>query len=270
MYFNHECISCIFETLRRTPKKARCWWALCQKNAFLFSQKSEMDREHPLLAPRHSLLSDTAVKRNIQDGRIVIVPFEERNLSSSSYDVTLGPYYYTETPTAVIDVFNPYSQKDVQRVWGEAKKAEMHAAWSKRHGGHVLENIPLDAEIIWLHPGETILAHTQEFIGGRESITTMMKTRSSMGRSFVATCKCAGWGDVGYVNRWTMEITNNSEHHMIPLVVGRRIAQIVFFETEGVISTASSYENSGKYQSSYVKHKGFLHKGPTHNVICAV
>ena len=47
-----------------------------------------------------------------------------------------------------------------------------------------------------LHPGETILAHTQEFIGGRECVTTMMKARSSLGRVFVAVCKCAGWGDV--------------------------------------------------------------------------
>jgi hypothetical protein len=43
-----------------------------------------------------------------------------------------------------------------------------------------------------------------------------------------------------------MEITNNSTHYSIPLVVGRRVAQIVFFETEGTLNT--SYEQSGKYQ----------------------
>lgn len=37
---------------------------------------------------------------------------------------------------------------------------------------------------------------------------------------------------MGYINRWTMEITNNSQHYSIPLVVGRRIAQIVFFHCE--------------------------------------
>jgi dCTP deaminase len=100
-----------------------------------------------------------------------------------------------------------------------------------------------------LAPGETILGHTQEFIGGRKSVTTMMKARSSMGRNFIEVCKCAGWGDVGYVNRWTMEITNNSRHYSIPLVVGRRIAQIVFFDSEGTIQDAS-YEDKGKYQTS--------------------
>jgi dCTP deaminase len=99
-----------------------------------------------------------------------------------------------------------------------------------------------------LRPGETILAHTNEFIGGRDSVTTMMKARSSLGRNFIEVCKCAGWGDVGYVNRWTMEITNNSKNYIIPLVVGRRIAQIIFFETGPIL--AKDYATTGKYASS--------------------
>ena len=96
--------------------------------------------------------------------------------------------------------------------------------------------------------GETILAHTIEFIGGKNYITTMMKARSSMGRNFIEVCKCAGWGDVGFTNRWTMEITNNSRHYVIPLVVGRRIAQIVFMKT-GAIAGAD-YTEGGKYQGT--------------------
>jgi len=52
-----------------------------------------------------------------------------------------------------------------------------------------------------------------------------------------------------YVNRWTMEITNNSRYYSIPLVVGRRIAQIVFFDSDGTIDHRS-YEQTGKYQST--------------------
>jgi dCTP deaminase len=98
--------------------------------------------------------------------------------------------------------------------------------------------------VILLNPGETILCHTQEFIGARRGATTMMKTRSSLGRNFIETCKCAGWGDVGYVSRWTMEVTNISSF-IVPLVVGMRVAQIVFFPVEGV---SGDYEsNGGKY-----------------------
>lgn len=77
----------------------------------------------------------------------------------------------------------------------------------------------------------------------------MMKARSSLGRNFIEVCKCAGWGDIGYVNRWTMEITNNSRFYSIPLVVGRRIAQIVFFDSAGTIGSRS-YADTGKYQKS--------------------
>ena len=49
-----------------------------------------------------------------------------------------------------------------------------------------------------------------------------------------------------------MEITNNSRYYSIPLVVGRRIAQIVFFDTEGI--EQKSYETTGKYQTRYVQN----------------
>jgi hypothetical protein len=46
-----------------------------------------------------------------------------------------------------------------------------------------------------------------------------------------------------------MEITNNSRYYSVPLVVGRRIAQIIFFDTCGTVDNAS-YADSGKYQST--------------------
>ncbi|KAF2074132.1 hypothetical protein CYY_004574 [Polysphondylium violaceum] len=195
-----------------------------------------------------SLLSDKAILRHIEKKTIVISPFFRQNLSTSSYDVTLGPYYYREVePEPCHSLYNPYSESMVKKIWGEYHQAELVKDWSNRTGMK-LENIRDDDYIIFIRPGETILGHTNEFIGGQETVTTMMKARSSLGRNFIEVCKCAGWGDVGYVNRWTMEITNNSKHYSIPLVVGRRIAQIIFFDTEGI--EGPSYESSGKYQSS--------------------
>jgi len=110
-----------------------------------------------------------------------------------------------------------------------------------------------------LRPGTTVQARTAEdgsllsmwFIGGRDHITTMMKARSSLGRSFIEVCKCAGWGDVGYINRWTMEITNNSRFFSIPLVVGRRVAQMVFYEVAPLAKNQIDYVGEGgKYQRS--------------------
>ncbi|PSO45304.1 MAG: hypothetical protein BRC25_02590, partial [Parcubacteria group bacterium SW_6_46_9] len=152
-------------------------------------------------------LSDEKILQEKAAGNIIIEPFQKEHLGTASYDVTLGKHFFAEQTP---------------------------------------EQDPSD-EVIVLDPGETILAHTQEFIGGRNTITTMMKARSSLGRNFIEVCKCAGWGDVGYTGRWTMEITNNSRHYSIPLVVGRRVAQIIFFATGEIRDT--DYTDDGKYQT---------------------
>lgn len=186
----------------------------------------------------------------MKEGSIVIEPFDKRNLATSSYDVTLGEYFFTEQhPKHFENIYNIYDKAHVDRVWGTQAKVAKPASHVMRH--YKIDDwkgIRPEEQIILLAPGETVLAHTQEFIGGREHITTMMKARSSLGRSFISVCKCAGWGDVGYINRWTMEISNVSNKYYIPLVVGRRIAQIVFFETGPIL--AADYAQSGKYQSS--------------------
>ncbi|MBU0461533.1 MAG: deoxycytidine triphosphate deaminase [Nanoarchaeota archaeon] len=200
-----------------------------------------------------SYMSRDAILRAMKDDRIFISPFNEDNLGTGQYDVSLGPYYFRENVNqGSVNVYNPYDEEHVQRVWGtQWHEAEIVGDWRLKTGYPPLKNIPDDARIIWLDPGETILAHTLEFIGGADhTITTMMKARSSMGRNFIEVCKCAGLGDIGYCNRWTMEITNNSRRYQIPLVVGRRMAQIVFFETEGIADRAANYTAGGKYQTT--------------------
>lgn len=193
-------------------------------------------------------LSDKKILEEVKNGAIVIEPFKRQNLSTSSYDVTLGEYFFAEQhPAHFENLYNIYDKKHVERVWGKKPLKAKKTKDILKNYNFDFNGIGPEEKIILLAPGETILAHTEEFIGGKEHITTMMKARSSLGRSFIEVCKCAGWGDVGYVNRWTMEITNNSSRYYIPLVVGRRIAQIIFFETGPILGT--DYGNKGKYQS---------------------
>lgn len=192
-------------------------------------------------------LSDKRIREEMKKGNIVIFPFNPSHLATSSYDVVLGSFYFREQkPKVHRNIYDIWSQTHMEAVWG----TKVHQA---KRAGKILphlrdfDSIRASDQIILLEPGETILAHTEEFIGGRNTITTMMKARSSLGRSFIEVCKCAGWGDVGFTSRWTMEITNNSTHYTIPLVVGRRIAQIVFFETG---PTSGNYVKNGKYQTT--------------------
>lgn len=195
-------------------------------------------------------LSDRKILEHIQRGTIVIDPFVRENLATSSYDVTLGEWFFREqAPIYNHSLYNIWDKGHTDHVWG-AKKPERAVPAKEAFAKYKFEwnGIKPTDKVIMLRPGETILAHTNEFIGGRDTVTTMMKARSSMGRNFIEVCKCAGWGDVGYVNRWTMEITNNSKNYIVPLVVGRRIAQIVFFETGPIIAT--DYAKRGKYQTT--------------------
>jgi len=189
-----------------------------------------------------SVLSDYDIKMEMSNENIVIEPFNENNLSTSSYDVTLGNYYYKENTEE--HFYNPYNQNSVESKW-KLFDAMLFSDILKSYKDidlYLCNGINMNDNVILLYPGENILAHTNEYIGGKNNITSMMKARSSFGRSFIKVCGCAGWGDVGYVNRWTMEITNNSSS-IIPLVVGRRIAQIIFFRTGDLLDQ----KYSGKY-----------------------
>lgn len=206
-------------------------------------------------------LSDKLVLEEIENKNIIIDPFEKESLGTSSYDLRLGEWYYREQPITVqqihqprMRIFNPYNEKDTHRIWGKPVQARpLNETLPELFLGktHVFnpeeEGIAKDGLIIMIAPGETVLAHTEEFIGGVNKLTTSMQTRSSHGRSFIGVCKCAGWGDVGYINRWTMEITNFSRYYAIPLVVGYRYAQMVFDPTGDILD--KGYGESGKYQS---------------------
>lgn len=194
-------------------------------------------------------LSDKNILKHKKLGNIIIDPFREDNLATSSYDISLGEYYFREQKAEdEMRIYNIYSKKHTERVWGGEPYRAKRAKDVLRE--YELEGINDDDRVILIGPGETILGHSEEFIGGLNTITTMMKARSSMGRSFIEVCKCAGWGDVGYINRWTMEITNNSKHYMIPLVVGRRIAQIIFFEVGPILKNDYRKSSGSKYNNS--------------------
>ncbi len=196
--------------------------------------------------PFTGVVGDAELLAGLKDGIFIIDPFERELLGSSSYDVRLGGNYWeTEVVGHNIDL-SPYDEGSVRRYYKGPKKAVTHAEWCEEHKRHHFEGIGEDELIIVLRPGECILAHTIEFIGAAYGATTMMKAKSSLGRINISACDDAGWGDVGYINRWTMEIRNKNQNVWVPLVVGMPIAQLVFFWVAG---STISYGDAGHYQS---------------------
>ncbi len=187
-----------------------------------------------------SLLSIDAVRCAMEVGGIVITPFNPSQLKSCSYDVRLGRYYFRRDAGDNGEYFNPYNQEEVLKHFKgpfEAQKASTIPDFDPTEP----EWNGIDAEdrLIVFAPGELILGHTEEFIGGTRDpetgrcFTAEMKARSSTGRIGFKVCRCAGWGDVGYANRWTMEIKND-DPWLTFLVVGTRVAQIKFYELDPV------------------------------------
>lgn len=191
--------------------------------------------------------SNKQIRSAMAKGHVVIHPFVEEHLAGSSVDVTLGKWYYrTERPSEG-GFYNPFDKKAVENYFSGAQEAVIHEEWAYTHGRRLFKNIPSDQPIIVMRPHERILAHTHEFIGIKAPGTSTMQARSTWGRNGVAVCLDAGWGDPGYINRWTMEIYNMNQNESVILPVGERIAQIVFYETGDV---DSEYKNlSGKYQT---------------------
>jgi dCTP deaminase len=216
------------------------------------------------------IYSDQELEVGLELGHIVCEPKPEK-VNGSSIDVRLGENFYLAGDARNISaIFNPFDESDVNRYFGEPLQAksfkfvidkvlkeirqnetltetEKTRRLEAFEGHENLENIDDDHPLILLRPRERILAHTNEFIGIRPPGTTSMQSRSTTGRIGVASCFCAGWGDPGYINRWTMEVNNLNENEYVPLPLYYRIAQIVFSAT-GPVATEYA-QSTGKYQT---------------------
>ena len=195
-----------------------------------------------------SVYSNVQIRQAIEEGHIVCHPLVPKNIAGSSVDVTLGEWFYRTERTGVSGFYNPFDPSDVDRYFDGPHKAENHRKWAKDNGRQLFKSIPPNQQIIVVRPGERLLGHTHEFIGIKAPGTSTLQARSTWGRNGVAVCIDAGWGDPGYINRWTLEIYNMNQHESVVLPVGERIAQMVFHETGPVDGEYKKL--SGKYQSN--------------------
>lgn len=213
---------------------------------------SNVMREGNRVIARGGVFSDMEIKEALRLGHIICDPTPER-INGSSIDVTLGyNFYHAGGNDSGDGLFNPFSKEDVTRYFGDPMIAkpwgEVREKIATRAVRSIekLEGINPEHPVIALRPNERILAHTHEFIGILPPGTTSMQARSTTGRMGISACYCAGWGDPGYVNRWTMEIHNLNESEHVVLPVGFPIAQLVFSST-GPIEKEYALA-SGNYQ----------------------
>lgn len=204
-----------------------------------------------------TLLSNSQILRHIESGNIVIDPFNEDHLNNVSYDLTLSGHAAYYRSKKEIDGFPEPIQisNKIKELQGrdDVSVEDLQALgyWTP-----FAENPALRYKLgdftkvgyLALGSGQRILGTSQEFAGGRKCVTTSLQATSTAGRLGITVCMCAGWGDVGYINRWVFEIQNVSPYEIV-LPVGARIAQLCFHEV-AMPTTGTSYEHRGSYQSS--------------------
>jgi deoxycytidine triphosphate deaminase len=206
------------------------------------TDKNNIDEVPPTFTVGGTLGRD-AVLYFMKQGLVHIYPFNEKQLNMNSYDVTLGKEYYTMIPPSSMNsiglgvvchgtqIIDPYNEEQTKGLWHKrsAMNVRKHVEEFRKYLPHKSLQIHLDhdSDIIILNAGDMILCQTEESIGGILNIFGAMSTRSTAERWRLDACGSAGFGDVGYINKWTMEMSNMSPNPIL-LVAGNRYAQIEF------------------------------------------
>ena len=160
------------------------------------------------------ILTDSEILKAIENGGIVIDPFDRVNLGTNSYDVHLG------------NTLAVYEDKVLD---------------AKKH--NKVNHIVIPQEGIILEPNRIYLGVTAEYTE-THNFVPFLEGKSSIGRLCIDIHATAGKGDVGYCNHWTLEI---SVHQPVKIYRGMPVGQLIYFEIKGEVETPYHSKASSKY-----------------------
>lgn len=167
------------------------------------------------------ILSDKEIREYASKG--MITPFNEKNLSPASYDITFNKEHkvFKEPIEFGMEYIIDPTKDDAQMFM-------VHSA--KDYDGN-----------IYLNSGEFMLINTKERIELPNNIAAKVFGRSSLGRWGIQITN-AGWIDPGFRGNLTLQLYNQSPYTFNLRNIDR-IAQLIFFEAG---ETEKGY--NGKYQ----------------------
>ena len=175
------------------------------------------------------LLSDRDIRAEIDNGRVVLDPWDPAMIQPSSVDVRLDKYFrlFDNHKYPVIDPSQ--DQPDLTRL---------------------VEVDPSDGFV--LHPGEFVLGSTLEAVTLPDDLAARVEGKSSLGRLGLLTHATAGFVDPGFTGHVTLELSNVAT---LPIMLwpGRKIGQLAFFRLS---SPAEHPYGSATYGSHYQGQRG--------------
>ena len=157
------------------------------------------------------MISGKEILNCMKNGNIIIEPFDISKLNPNSYNVTLAPKLKVYKKDIVLD-----PKKDNE-----------------------YEEFEIPEEGFILQPGELYIASTNEYTE-TYGFVPCISGRSSMGRLGISVHVTAGFGDNGFMGKWTLEITV-----VRPVIIypNMQIAQLYYEPIDG--QTADLYH--GRY-----------------------
>tara|TARA_B100000519_G_C14249304_1_gene441571 strand:+ start:2076 stop:2657 length:582 start_codon:yes stop_codon:yes gene_type:complete len=170
------------------------------------------------------ILSDISIKKAINEKRIIINPYSEKDVQPASVDVHLSDtiLIFKNSVAPYIDL-----KDEIPDLTEEVK-------------------IKKDVPFI-LHPGEFALGSTLEKLTLSNDIVSRIEGKSSLGRLGLLIHSTAGFIDPGWDGNLTLELANVSRLP-ITLYYGMRIGQISFQE---MTTEVENPYGSAKLKSRY-------------------
>jgi dCTP deaminase len=151
-----------------------------------------------------SVLSDATIRRLVEDGRLVIEPWDETLVQPASVDVRLG---------------------DSFRVFHNHRVTAIDLREPPRN---LTEEVHIEGDLPFaIHPGEFVLGRTLEAVQIPDDVVCRIEGKSSIGRLGLIVHATAGFVDPGFRGTLTLEITNLTRVP-IKLYAGLPIAQLSF------------------------------------------
>jgi dCTP deaminase len=149
-----------------------------------------------------AVLSDGTIRRLVDEGRLVIDPWDPKMVQPASVDLKLGPSFrvFHNHRIQVIDLADPPQD--------------------------LTEHVTVDEdETFVIHPGEFVLGRTAEWVELPDDIVARIEGKSSLGRLGLIVHATAGFVDPAWKGTLTLEITN---FNSVPIVLrpGLPIAQL--------------------------------------------
>jgi dCTP deaminase len=172
------------------------------------------------------VLSDRTIRRLLEEGRIVIDPYDESLLQPSSLDVRVDRLFrvFRNSRYPFIDVKKP--MEDLTE----------------------LVEVSDEEQPFILHPGEFVLGSTLERVTLPDDLVARLEGKSSLGRLGLLIHSTAGFIDPGWDGHVTLELSNVA-NLPITLYVGMRIGQLSFVQlTEPAETPYGAGAIGSKYQ----------------------